>query len=149
MNFLDDIADVGSDAWDWVAAKYAAADKAVRENVPGVQAVTDFVQEKAAPVVNFVEKAAPEAKDAWDAGTEWVGDQLAKGPPGSMGRATPEQRTAFEEGAAKIPALAKKKLKEGLTLLDWLTKPWVVAGIAGVVVLAIAEPYVTPFLKRS
>lgn len=67
-----------------------------------------------------------------------------------------ETSAAVDAGLVKAEAVledAKKAAGEGLSragaVLEFLTRPWVLLGIGGVVVLAIAAPYVTPFLSTA
>lgn len=78
----------------------------------------------------------------------------------SSGKLTAEEEAYAREhnidtGLAVIGTAAKEtaetaieeKLKPTLSALELLTNPWVLGGVALVVVAAVAAPYVAPFLK--
>lgn len=160
MSFLSSIGDNLSGAADWLAKKAEdTVDSALYAYAKSD--LSDAVDKAlgSAPVQNFVETTAP-VREAW----EWTADQLAKGPPGSPSRESPERVAEWEANARSfldsptdyVTDLAKKKAADPssptgrlIRVVEFVTRPWVLAIIGGTAVLLIAAPYVTPFLPRG
>jgi hypothetical protein len=129
---LSEWAGKAEDAVDRALYAYSKSDaSAAVDSALASKSVTNFV-ETTAPVGGFVST---------------VVDEFAKGPPGSSGRATEAERDAWEAGARELPATVKAGVSRVGKVLEFVTRPWVLAVIGGTVVLAIAAPYVTPFLS--
>jgi hypothetical protein len=124
---LGALEDAAGEVWD-------AVEGTVVKWVPGGLAIAATVEAGKANVA-AEEKANPTASplDNFEAGLSKTWDQA--GDAASV---------AADETLAPIEA----KLKKGLTALDWLTEPWVLAGIGLVVAAAVLGPYVLPFFPR-
>lgn len=58
---------------------------------------------------------------------------------------SPTARKALDD----VAGTAGKKLKQAGTLLDLITNPWVIGGAAVLIGLAVAGPYVLPFIRKG
>jgi hypothetical protein len=95
--------------------------------------------------VGIVSELLDDAKAVGNA----IYDELRAGPPGSPARMTDAEKTAYEESTKNLPETVKKKTAQLSSILDALTNPWVLGGLAIVVGLAVAGPYVLPFIRKA
>lgn len=61
----------------------------------------------------------------------------------------PVLREQAEREAAEFKETLEKKGGQLLSVLDFITNPWALAGAAVLVGLVVAAPYVAPLIKRS